>query len=203
MRYIIELAYDGTHFGGWQVQNNTITVQGEIDKALSQVCNQTIETMGCGRTDAGVHASYFVAHFDGPENIPVDLDIRLNKMLPNSIGIKKITAVNEDFHARFSATARAYTYVLLNSRVRQPLWAGRAGWVFQPLDVLSMTQAAQSLLGEHDFSSFRWLRRRALRPSATLHVVLHRLPACRARSTACATPPHSGKSPVVCRRAAP
>ena len=104
MRYKIELAYEGTHFGGWQVQNNTITVQGEIDKALSQVCNQTIETMGCGRTDAGVHASYFVAHFDGPENIPIDLDIRLNKMLPNSIGIKKIVAVNEDFHARFSAT---------------------------------------------------------------------------------------------------
>ena len=103
MRYSIELAYEGTHFGGWQVQNNAVTVQGEIDKALSQICNQTIETMGCGRTDAGVHAQYFVAHFDGPETIPHDLAIRLNKMLPPSIGIKKIQPADPTFHARFSA----------------------------------------------------------------------------------------------------
>jgi tRNA pseudouridine38-40 synthase len=76
--------------------------------------------------------------------------------------------VDGTFHARFSATARAYTYVLLNSRVRQPLWAGRVGWVFQPLDVLAMTQAAQSLLGQHDFSSFRSSQCQAKSPVRTI-----------------------------------
>ena len=152
MRYQIELAYEGTHFGGWQVQNNTITVQGEIDKALSQVCNQTIETMGCGRTDAGVHASYFVAHFDGPENIPIDLDIRLNKMLPNSIGIKKITAVNEDFHARFSATRREYHYHI--HRSKNPFTTNISWWLGTELNVAAMNQCAVAIIGKHPFQAF-------------------------------------------------
>ena len=152
MRYKIELAYEGTCFGGWQVQNNTITVQGEINKALSEVCNQTIETMGCGRTDAGVHAVYFVAHFDGPDNIPIDLDIRLNKMLPNSIGIKKITAVNEDFHARFSALRREYHYHI--HRTKNPFTANFSLWLTAELDLEAMNQCAQAIIGNHGFQAF-------------------------------------------------
>jgi tRNA pseudouridine38-40 synthase len=152
MRYKIELAYEGTHFGGWQVQNNTITVQGEIDKALSQVCNQKIETMGCGRTDAGVHASYFVAHFDGPENIPQDLAIRLNKMLPNSIGIKKIVAVNEDFHSRFSATQREYHYHI--HRSKNPFTTNTSWWLATELNVAAMNQCAAAIVGKHPFPAF-------------------------------------------------
>jgi tRNA pseudouridine38-40 synthase len=88
-------------------------------------------------------------------------------MSPSTIKRRSHT-VTEAFHARFSATARSYTYVLLNSRVRQPLWAGRAGWVFQPLDVPAMTLAAQSLLGEHDFSSFRSSQCQAKSPVRTI-----------------------------------
>ena len=152
MRYKIELAYDGTLFGGWQVQNNAITVQGEIDKALSQVCNQPIETMGCGRTDAGVHASYFVAHFDGPDTIPGDLDIRLNKMLPNSIGIKQITATSEDFHARFSAIRREYHYHI--HRSKNPFNANTSWWLSTELNVAAMNQCASTLIGKHAFQAF-------------------------------------------------
>ncbi len=152
MRYQIELAYEGTCFGGWQVQDNTITVQGEINKALSEVCNQTIETMGCGRTDAGVHANYFVAHFDGPANIPLDLDVRLNKMLPNSIGIKKITAVNEDFHARFSALRREYHYHI--HRTKNPFTANTSWWFAMELNVAAMNQCAAAIVGKHPFQAF-------------------------------------------------
>jgi len=152
MRYKIELAYDGTHFGGWQVQNNTDTVQGEINKALSQICNQPIESMGCGRTDAGVHASYFVAHFDGPENIPKDLATRLNKMLPSSIGIKKITAVNEDFHARFSAVRREYHYHI--NRSKSPFNANFSLWLTAELDLEAMNQCAEAIIGNHGFGAF-------------------------------------------------
>lgn len=152
MRYKIELAYDGTHFGGWQVQNNAVTVQGEINKALSQICNQPIETMGCGRTDAGVHASYFIAHFDGPENIPHDLAIRLNKMLPSGIGIQKITTVSEDFHARFSAVRREYQYHI--NRSKNPFNGNFSLWLTAELDLEAMNKCAQAIIGNHGFQAF-------------------------------------------------
>lgn len=152
MRYKIELAYDGTPFGGWQVQNNTVTVQGEINKALSQICNQTIESMGCGRTDAGVHASYFVAHFDGPENVPQDLAIRLNKMLPYSIVIQRITAVSDDFHARFSAVRREYHYYI--NRNKNPFNAHFSLWLNAELDIEAMNECAEAIVGNHGFGAF-------------------------------------------------
>jgi len=152
MRYSIELAYEGTHFGGWQVQNNAVTVQGEIDKALSQICNQTIETMGCGRTDAGVHAQYFVAHFDGPETIPHDLAIRLNKMLPPSIGIKKIQPADPTFHARFSAIQREYHYYIHQSK--NPFLSNTSWWLGTPLNLEAMNQCASSIVGKYGFQAF-------------------------------------------------
>jgi tRNA pseudouridine38-40 synthase len=148
----MELAYDGTHFGGWQTQPNAPTVQAHIDQALSQICNTPIETMGCGRTDAGVHAKYFVAHFDGPSNIPVDLAHRLNKLLPPSIAIQTIAACPDQFHARFDAILREYQYFICTKK--DPFLAHRTWFMGQPLDVESMNLCATKLIGKHSFAAF-------------------------------------------------
>lgn len=110
-RYFLELAYRGTTYHGWQVQPNNITVQSVVTEALSTIFNEPIRTLGCGRTDSGVHASQFFLHFDGPTVLPEKLLFRLNKFLPRDIAIHRIlTDVPQEAHARFDATYRAYTY---------------------------------------------------------------------------------------------
>jgi tRNA pseudouridine38-40 synthase len=116
-----------------------------------------------------VHALGQVVHVDCEINRSEESWVRgVNAHLPESISVQWAQYVGDDFHARFSATSRSYTYVLLNTRVRQPLWSGRAGWVFQPLDVVAMKQAAQCLVGEHDFSSFRSSQCQAKSPVRTI-----------------------------------
>lgn len=112
MRYFLELAYDGTHFSGWQRQPNAPSVQATIEEALSLILRTPIEIVGCGRTDAGVHAGYYVAHFDFGGTFPEGFVARLNKFLPPAISIFELRPVAETAHARFDAIRRGYTYYI-------------------------------------------------------------------------------------------
>lgn len=154
-RYFIELSYNGTDYHGWQIQPNGITVQECLDKALSVYFRQPIVSLGCGRTDAGVHASQFYAHFDLID-LPVEKVNRsitgINSLLPYTIAVKRIFAVGDDAHARFDATARAYNYHLHFNK--DPFKLDRS-WLYKgDLDLDAMNKAAAILLNYTDFSCF-------------------------------------------------
>ena len=150
------MEYDGTNFNGWQTQPHAPSIQDALNLALSAVADEKIQCVGAGRTDTGVHAVGQVAHFDTVAERPArSWILGINSNLPEDISVTWITAVPGDFHARYSATSRGYRYVILNRRYRSALERHRAWWVHQPLDMISMAAAAQHLVGEHDFSSFR------------------------------------------------
>ena len=155
MRYFLHLAYDGTRYHGWQVQPNTLTVQQELDRCLSQVLRQPVFCLGSGRTDTGVHASHQVAHFEA--ELPAALDIktllyRLNRALPPDIAAYALHPVPPQAHARFSADARTYEYYV--RQVPDPFSVGRALYVDLAPDVAAMNEAAAHLLGSRDFTAF-------------------------------------------------
>lgn len=155
-RIALGLSYDGFPWLGWQTQPNGMTVQDQVEKSLAQFVGQSIGTICAGRTDTGVHALNQVIHIDSPVLRDAVAWVRgLNSFLPPSIAIQWAQPVSEVFNARFSALSRTYRYIIINTPVRQPLWANRAGWCFRGLDVDRMQQAAQCLVGLHDFSSFR------------------------------------------------
>ena len=165
MRLALGVCYRGGAYRGWQRQPNAITVQGCVEKALSCFAAVPTEVVCAGRTDTGVHALNQVVHFDtAVEREDVSWVRGTNRYLPADIAIQWCRPVSDDFHARFSARGRRYTYVLLESAVRPALEAGLVGWVFRPLDADLMRQAAQTLLGEHDFSAFRSSQCQALSP---------------------------------------
>jgi tRNA pseudouridine38-40 synthase len=169
-RMALGIAYDGRSWQGWQKQTHGLTVQDSLERALQAFVGGPVETVCAGRTDAGVHGLNQVIHLDTFVTRSPESWVRgTNTHLPDSISVQWAQSVPADFHARFSATARAYTYVLLNTRVRHPMWQGRAGWVFQPLNVEAMQQAAHCLIGEHDFSSFRSSQCQAKSPIRTLY----------------------------------
>lgn len=169
-RIALGIAYDGRPWQGWQKQPHGQTVQDALERALQAFVGAPVSTVCAGRTDTGVHGLNQVVHLDTDVHRTSESWVRgTNAHLPDSISVQWSQVVPAEFHARFSATARAYTYVILNTRVRHPLWQGRAGWVFQPLNVEAMRNAAQSLLGEHDFSSFRSSQCQAKSPVRTLH----------------------------------
>jgi tRNA pseudouridine38-40 synthase len=156
MRYALGLEYDGSKFMGWQVQSHGPSVQACVEQAAGAVANHEVRVFCCGRTDTGVHASCQVAHFDTTAERPErSWVLGINSHLPGSIVVLWIRRVDEDFHARFSAYSRTYQYRILNRWVRPALGAGKFSWCRKPLDVARMHLAAQALLGEHDFSSFR------------------------------------------------
>ncbi len=152
-RYFIELSYNGTDFHGWQAQPNGITVQECLDKALSTFYREEIVTLGCGRTDAGVHATQFFAHFDIanlPEKTVVNAITGINSLLPYTIAVKRIFAVADEAHARFDASARAYQYHIHFNK--DPFKLDRS-WLYKgELNVAEMNGAAQILLNYIDFS---------------------------------------------------
>ncbi len=155
MRVKLTIAYDGTGYQGWQVQKNGVTVQGEVEKALYCICSKHLRVHGSGRTDAGVHALGQVAHFDPPPGYrKVPWDRALNALLPPSIRILDWTEADEEFHARFSARGKQYSYTLWTSR--ECLHPQRRNFVWNtgPLDLEAMQDATYCLLGSHDFSSF-------------------------------------------------
>lgn len=150
------VCYDGAPWMGWQTQPHRQTVQDTLEQALHTFLGHPAATICAGRTDTGVHAAMQIVHLETPLQRTEQAWVRgLNTHLPASIGIRWAQAVDASFHARFSARSRTYVYRLLESPVRSPLWAGRTGWSFRPLDLEAMQEAAQCLVGRHDFSSFR------------------------------------------------
>jgi tRNA pseudouridine38-40 synthase len=160
-RIAIGLQYDGAPWQGWQTQPHRQTVQDALEAAIRKFALQDIGVQCAGRTDAGVHAIEQVAHFDTEvDRAPQSWVRGVNNFLHPSIAVRWARqiapdAAGQEFHARFSATARTYHYYLYNHPVRSPLLHQRAGWVFRPLDADAMRQAAQALVGDHDFSAFR------------------------------------------------
>ena len=154
-RYFIQIAYDGSLYHGWQIQPNAITVQELLDKAISTVLRQPVETLGCGRTDAGVHAKDFYAHFDllnADENKVLRSIAGINALLPYQIAAKQIIPVHEEAHARFDATSRAYKYYVHYEK--DPFKLNLSWLVKDKLDVAAMNEAAAVLLNYTDFSCF-------------------------------------------------
>lgn len=156
LRYFLQLAYNGSNFNGWQIQPNGITVQEEIEKAMELLLGFKIGVSGCGRTDTGVHASDFYAHFDIDEESMIvsasQLKYKLNLLLPTSIVILDIFKVNPDIHARFSALSRTYNYRI--SQTKNPFSNGLAYFYHHPLDIQAMNKAAAILMEYNDFSCF-------------------------------------------------
>lgn len=152
-RYFIHLSFDGTRYHGWQVQPNGITVQAELERALTTLLRQKTEVVGAGRTDAGVHARLMVAHFDTDAAVETDqLAYKLNRFLPHDIAIKKIERVENELHARFSATSRTYHYYV--HTCKNPFARAYSLETGYPLDFQRMNLAAQSLLSTSDFAAF-------------------------------------------------
>ena len=172
-RIALGLQYDGTPWQGWQTQLHGRTVQDVLETALAKFCQASVDTTCAGRTDSGVHALSQVVHFDTLINRENFSWVRgVNAFLPASVAVQwaaEVESGEEGFHARFSALARTYHYVIYNHPIRSPLWQGRAGWVFRKLDVDQMEEAAQALVGKHDFSAFRAAECQAPSPVRTLH----------------------------------
>jgi tRNA pseudouridine38-40 synthase len=172
MRIALGIAYDGTRFDGWQSQASGNTVQDHVEQALSQIAGHTVRVTAAGRTDAGVHATAQVVHFDSEATRPDSAWVRgANAMLPEAVAIQWALPVAETFHARFSAVARTYRYLLYNHPVRPAVLARRSGWHHAPLELALMQQAAKILLGEHDFSAFRSSQCQAKTPVRTMRQV--------------------------------
>ncbi len=153
-RYFVELSYNGTHFFGWQRQPNQISVQEEIENAFTKLnSNEPISIVGCGRTDAGVHASKYIIHVDLQGLIDNDqLIFKLNRILPDSIVIHSIQAVSNEMHARFKATSRTYRY-FMNTQ-KNPFKQDTSWYFSSNLDFEAMNKAGKFLLGTNDFTSF-------------------------------------------------
>lgn len=175
-RIVLGVQYDGASWHGWQTQPAGGTVQDTLEAALKRFALVDLDTTCAGRTDAGVHALEQVVHFDTELDRDMFSWVRgVNAFLPPSIAVRWACEVRPEpegeFHARFSAVARTYHYVIYNHPVRSPLLAGKAGWVFRPLDVGRMRDAAQFLLGTHDFSAFRAAECQAKSPIKTMREI--------------------------------
>jgi tRNA pseudouridine38-40 synthase len=153
-RYYVQLSYKGTRYFGWQRQPNAISVQEVMEKTLSVVLREDIAVVGAGRTDTGVHASFYVLHFDVSVEIQdtEKLLYHLNRFLPDDIAIQKIKKVSNDFHARFSAISRTYKYYI--SRVKDPFTTETSYQFTVLLDIEKMNEAAKTLFEYTDFTSF-------------------------------------------------
>jgi tRNA pseudouridine38-40 synthase len=153
MRYLLELSYKGTHYHGWQKQPNAHSVQAELEQKLSLLLGSATEVLGCGRTDTGVHARYYVAQFDYNHEINGgQLAQRLTKMLPDDIAVHSIRRTTDDFHARFDARQRTYEYWI--TQKPDPFLTETAWYVYGNLDVDMMNEAAALLLTHSDFECF-------------------------------------------------
>ena len=155
-RLALGISYRGTGYHGWQSQPDGCTVQDVLERALSQFAAAPVVTLCAGRTDTGVHGLNQVVHLDAPvEREPFSWLRGTNRYLPDDVAVQWCRPVSRDFHARNNALGRRYAYLLLESPARPALEAGTAGWTFRALDGEAMRQAAQHLIGEHDFTSFR------------------------------------------------
>ncbi|MDR2209745.1 MAG: tRNA pseudouridine(38-40) synthase TruA [Azoarcus sp.] len=156
MRIALGIEYAGNEFKGWQSQHHGNTVQDTVERALGMIAGESVRLHAAGRTDAGVHATAQVVHFDTGAHRSTTAWVRgTNARLPAGVAVRWAVEVDEGFHARYLAYERSYRYLLYDAPVRPAVLAGRVGWFHLPLDVESMAVAAAQLVGEHDFSSFR------------------------------------------------
>lgn len=162
LRFRLDFSYDGTNFSGWAKQRDQRTIQGEMEAALEPITRNPISLQVAGRTDAGVHATNQVAHFDLPERDQngnewdlSDITYRLNRILPEDIRIHQTSLSPKFFHARFSALSRSYIYKIADGgQLLPPLLRYDTATWYRPLDVEKMNEAIRPLLGEHDFASY-------------------------------------------------
>lgn len=149
------VAYDGTNYCGWQIQDNAVTVEGELVKALRTWLQEDVEVIGASRTDTGVHALGNIAVFDTESRIPAEkFAIGLNHYLPEDIRVQRSEEVAEDYHPRYRKTEKEYEYTILNTPISIPTWQRYAYHVYRKLDLEVMREAAELFIGEHDFSAF-------------------------------------------------
>lgn len=172
MRIALGIEYDGSRFSGWQRQAHAVGVQQVLEEAISNVADHPVKVVCAGRTDAGVHATTQVVHFDtGAVRSPRAWVLGTTCKLPPEVCVTWAQPVDEAFHARFSATGRRYRYVIFNRPVRPALLHGRVCWEHRPLDDTRMAAAAVCLHGEHDFSSFRAQGCQAGHPRREIHAL--------------------------------
>lgn len=172
-RFKLLIEYHGTPFVGWQRQDNGISVQGEVEAAIFRFCGLETTVTAAGRTDAGVHATGQVIHFDLDRDVSAErVQGALNYHLkPHPIAVRAVEIVPDDFHARFSALGRSYLYRIVNRRAPVAIERERVWWVSVPLNAEAMQEAAQHLLGRHDFTSFRAAACQAQSPDKTLDLL--------------------------------
>lgn len=153
-RYFLQCSYKGTRYHGWQIQPNAVSVQGVMENALTTLLREPVAVVGAGRTDTGVHASFYMLHFDLTNPIPPNYDLiyKLNSFLPEDIAVQKVWLVNNEAHARFSATSRTYHYFI--STEKNPFTTETCFQYTLPLDMDAMNKAAQTLFDYNDFTSF-------------------------------------------------
>jgi tRNA pseudouridine38-40 synthase len=172
LRIALGIEYDGTDFFGWQRLKDGNSIQGTVESALSFVADESVEVICAGRTDAGVHAHCQVVHFDTKaQRSERGWTLGANSRLPASIAVRWAKPVAGDFHARFGARARRYRYLILNRAVRPALQARYVTWERRALDAAAMHEAAQALVGEHDFSAFRTVACQARSPTRCVHAI--------------------------------
>jgi tRNA pseudouridine38-40 synthase len=154
-RYFIFISYRGTSYHGWQIQPNSVTIQQTLEEALSVVLNEKISTIGAGRTDTGVHATYFCAHFESISPALTEIQnlvFRLNRFLPSDISVSSIRKVIPDASARYSATSRTYKYYI--SKIKDPFFDDSSWYLHGDIDVALMNKASKKLYNFSDFTSF-------------------------------------------------
>jgi tRNA pseudouridine38-40 synthase len=177
MRYALGIEYDGTAFFGWQRQSHAPSVQQSVEDALAVVANHPVTVTCAGRTDTGVHARGQVVHFDSPsERSDRQWILGINSNLPDPVRVVWVRAVDDSFHARFGAFSRSYRYSIMNRWVRPAIGVSYYGWCRNALNEKHMNEAAQKLLGKHDFSAFRSAgcsAQHAIREVTAITVVRH------------------------------
>ncbi|MBS9783568.1 MAG: tRNA pseudouridine(38-40) synthase TruA [Pasteurella sp.] len=170
MKIALGIEYDGSRYFGWQRQQSVTSIQEQLEKALSIIANSPVEVFCAGRTDSGVHGTGQVVHFETEAIRPLkSWCFGTNAHLPDDISVKWSVEVSDDFHARFSATARRYRYIIYNNNLRSAILPKGVSHYNMPLDHQKMHQAGQFLLGENDFSSFRAAQCQSNSPNRNIH----------------------------------
>lgn len=170
MRVALMVEYDGSQYHGWQAQTGLRTVQQVLEDALSGVASHEVSVVCAGRTDTGVHATSQIVHFDAEKERATRAWIHgANSFLPKDVCVRWAKEMPDDFHARYSATARRYRYVIYNTPIRPAILRGNVTWQYRQLDHRLMQEASQLLLGEQDFTSFRSVECQSKTPMRNIH----------------------------------
>ena len=170
MKYAACIEYDGSAYYGWQYQDHAPSVQGDVEKAISKVANHLVKVVCAGRTDTGVHGVGQIIHFNSDADRSIDSwQFGTNSNLPGTLVMRWVKLVDDSFHARFSAVARRYRYIILNRGTRPAILTKRVAWHRRPLDHESMQVASKFLLGEQDFTSLRAAGCQAKHAVRTIH----------------------------------